>query len=156
VHFQWTGRFKHWYLQAAAFAQTNSLSNKDSNWVLPNLGLPVLNTKISVAYQNTLFKKAIYYRIGTDIQYISAYNRLQYRMDATMFYVDQQSNTLGNYPIADAYVLMRIQTIDLFFKYEHFNEWFVSPVLNLRTETTFQYPIQPARFRFGFTWKFWN
>lgn len=156
LQFQWTGNFKNWYFQTSAFAQKNVTLNKDSVTNLPNLGLPLFYGKLGLAYQNTLFKKAIFYRIGTDIQYTSSYNQLQYRIDAAQFYTVNQSDVLGNYPITDIYLLLRIQTIDIFFKYEHLNEWIVSPVFNLRTESTFQYPIQPARFRFGFTWKFWN
>jgi hypothetical protein len=156
LQFQWTGHFQNWYFHASAFAQRNITPDKDSLTNLPNLGLPLFYGKLGLAYQNTLFKKAIFYRIGTDIQYISSYNQLQYRIDAAQYFTVNQSNILGNYPIADIYALLRIQTIDIFFKYEHCNEWIVSPIYNLRTESTFQYPIQPARFRFGFTWKFWN
>lgn len=156
LHFQWMGQFKNWYVQTSAFAQRNASSERDSLSNLSNLGLPVFYGKLGLAYQNTLFKKAIFYRIGTDIQYTSSYNQLQYRIDAARYYIGNQSSILGNYPIADVYLLLRIQTIDIFFKYEHFNEWIVSPEYNLRTESTYQYPIQPARFRFGFTWKFWN
>jgi hypothetical protein len=120
------------------------------------LGLPSLHANFGFAYQNTLFKKAISYRIGADIQYTSSYNQLQYRIDAAQYYMGSNSRILGNYPIADIYLITRIQTIDIFFKYEHLNEWIVSPVFNKRYESTYQYPIQPARFRFGFTWKFWN
>ncbi len=156
IQFLWTGNFKNWYIQASAFTQRNIASDNDSIGNFPNLGLPLFYGKLGLAYQNTLFKKAIFYRIGTDIQYTSYYNQLQYRIDAAQYFTVNQAKILGNYPIADVYALLRIQTIDIFFKYEHFNEWIVSPLYNLRTESTFQYPIQPARFRFGFVWKFWN
>ena len=156
LQLQWIGHFKHWYLHASTFAQTNSFQAKDSSLRLNNLGLPSLHANFGFAYQNTLFKKAISYRIGADIQYTSSYNQLQYRIDAAQYYMGSNSRILGNYPIADIYLITRIQTIDIFFKYEHLNEWIVSPVFNKRYESTYQYPIQPARFRFGFTWKFWN
>lgn len=124
---------------------------------ISNYGLPNLTSRTGLYYQNDAFKKALFFRLGTELYYSSSYWQLNYRPDiASFYYGNTNSNPMGNYPIFDAFVSARIKTVDLFLKYEHLNEWYVIPGVNKRYESTYRYPIEPFRLRVGFTWIFWD
>ena len=147
---------KHWFTYVNAFWQNYSDSGS-SAFGLTNLGLPKWNLSAGVAFQQHLFKKALYLRYGFDIRYISSYNAIYYRPDALQFYYNSQDLTsIGNYATADIYISGRVQTVDFFLKMEHLNEWLISPWLNPHYEWVKNYPIEPSRFRMGISWKFWN
>ena len=141
---------KHWMFVASAHAQSNNAKEWD------NLGLPYLFSRLGLSYQNNAFSKALIYRLGFDVSYMSKAQAYQYRADNRQFYANSQNITLGNYPLLDVYFSGRIKTVDFFLKYEHLNHWWVLPFANQRYESTLNYPIQPDRFRFGFIWHFWN
>ena len=137
--------------QEQAFMQLNQ------NSVLSNYGLPKLNARSAIYFQNVAFDEALLFRIGVEGLYTSNYNQLNYRPDAGSFYFNtNNSNPLGNYPVFDVFASGRIQNVDLFIKWEHINQWYVVPAFNSRFEQTYQYPIEPERIRFGFNWRFWN
>ncbi len=141
----------NWGVYISSFYQFNSINEQQNQW------FPNWFGRFGFNYQNDAFKKALFYRLGVDFTYYSKYNSLNYNPIYHNFQFNQTSNlVLGNYPIISFYAISRIQTIDIFFKYEHWNEWIILPNVNKRYETILQYPIQPGRFRFGFQWKFWN
>lgn len=141
----------HFIFQEQSYMQLNQ--NKE----LKNYGFPKLNIRSAIFYQNEAFDQALLFRIGIEGTYTSEYLQLNYRPDAGAFYWNNSnSNLLGNYPVFDAFISGRIQTVDLFLKYEHLNEWLIVPGVNKRYEQVYKYPIEPYRFRFGFNWKFWN
>jgi hypothetical protein len=119
--------------------------------------LPKLNARSAIFYQNEAFDQALLFRIGVEGTYTSQYMQINYRPDAGAFYWNTNNlNPLGNYPVFDVFISGRIQTVDLFLKYEHLNEWLIVPGFNNRYEQVYKYPIEPYRLRFGFNWRFWN
>jgi hypothetical protein len=141
---------KNWMFFGSYHIQGNTF--KEWN----NLGMPTHFTRFGMSFQNSAFSNALIYRLGFDASYMSSYEAWIYRADTRQFYAHNQGVTLGNYPLLDVFFSARIKTIDLFFKYEHLNHWWVIPGINRRYESTLKYPIQPDRFRFGFIWHFWN
>lgn len=141
----------HFIFQEQVFLQFNQ--NKE----LANYGLPKLNARSAIFYQNEAFDQALLFRIGVEGTYTSQYMQLNYRPDAGAFYWNTNNlNPLGNYPVLDVFISGRIQTVDLFLKYEHLNEWLIVPGVNKRYEQVYKYPIEPYRIRLGFNWRFWN
>jgi hypothetical protein len=156
INLQTQYQSKHWFTYVNAFWQ-NYADSGSSAFGLTNLGLPKWNLSAGVAFQQNLFKKALFLRYGFDIRYISSYSALYYRPDALQFYFNSQNLTkIGNYATADIYISGRVQTVDFFLKMEHLNEWLISPWLNPHYEWVKNYPIEPSRFRMGISWKFWN
>lgn len=142
--------FKNWLWFSSVHLQRNNAREWDQ------LGLPTWFGRMGLSYQNDAFSRALIYRLGFDLQYTSEYASWQYRPDVRQFFAGNNNINLGNYPVFDVFFSGRIQTVDFFLKYEHFNNWWVIPSLNSRYESTLNYPIQPDRFRFGFIWNFWN
>lgn len=137
--------------QEQAFFQFNQSPS------LVNYGLPKLNARSAIYFQNEAFNQALLFRLGIEGIFTSSYTQLNFRPDAGAFYFNEANqNPLGNYPIIDVFASGRIQNVDLFIKYEHLNQWFVVPEINPRFEQTYLYPIEPVRVRFGFNWRFWN
>ncbi len=141
---------KHWMF----FGSYHIQGNTAKEWT--NLGLPTHFTRLGMSFQNSAFSNALIYRMGIDAAYVSSYAAWVYRADTRQFYGANNTILLGNYPLLDIFFSARIKTIDLFVKYEHLNYWWLIPGVNTRVETVLGYPIQPDRFRFGFTWHFWN
>jgi len=141
---------QHWmFVSSLAFHKNNATE-------VTNLGIPVLYPRLGLSYQNDAFQKALSYRLGIDLSYTSSYANWEYRPEMGQFILHNDRALLGNYPLFDAYLSGRIQTVDFFLKFEHLNEWWLIPGMNYRYESSLAYPIQPFRFRFGFSWKFWN
>ena len=141
---------QHWmFVSSLAFHKNNASE-------VTNLGIPVLYPRLGLSYQNDAFQKALSYRLGIDLSYTSSYANWEYRPEMGQFILHNDRALLGNYPLFDAYISGRIQTVDFFLKFEHLNEWWLIPGMNYRYESSLAYPIQPFRFRFGFSWKFWN
>lgn len=141
----------NWGLYISSFYQFNSINENQNKW------FPNWFGRFGFSYQNDAFSKALFYRLGVDFTYSTRYNAINYNPIYRNFQFTSASNLeLGNYPIISLYGITRIQTVDIFFKYEHWNEWVILPNVNRRYERISNYPIQPARFRFGFQWKFWN
>lgn len=134
---------------------TNLYLQKYNTKELNNFGLPVLFGKFGVYFQENLFKGSLLFKTGLEGFYTSKYNGIEYRPDLPSFSLNRNI-TLGNYPILDFFVSGQIQTVNIFLKFEHLNEWYIIPNVNERMEDVYKYPIQPFRFRFGFVWKFWN
>jgi len=141
----------NWGLYLSSFYQINSINENQNKW------FPNWFGRFGFSYQNDAFKKALFYRIGADFTYSSSYIGIGYNPVYHNFQFSTSTNLeLGNYPVISFYGITRIQTVDIFFKYEHWNEWLILPKTNNRYERISNYPMQPARFRFGFQWKFWN
>ncbi|MEC8693324.1 MAG: putative porin [Bacteroidota bacterium] len=141
---------QHWmFVSSLAFHKNNASE-------VTNLGIPILYPRLGLSYQNDAFRKALSYRLGIDLSYTSSYANWEYRPEMGQFILHNDRALLGNYPLFDVYLSGRIQTVDFFLKFEHLNEWWLIPRMNYRYESSLTYPIQPFRFRFGFSWKFWN
>ncbi len=112
---------------------------------------------LSSYLHGTAFQGALAYRMGFDVSSSSTYRAWLYRPDLASFYAGSNSlPLLGNYPVLDVFFSGRIQSVDIALKYEHANEWWYWDALNPRYESTYAYPMLPARFRIAVIWNFFN
>ena len=93
-------------------------------------------------------------QIGVDMRYHTAYYAPNYMPATGMFHIQNIDNRvkIGNYPVMNAYMNFHLKQARFFIKYYHFN--------NLFMEGTYfsmpNYPINPASFRIGLSWNFYN
>lgn len=112
---------------------------------------------LSTYFQGSAFQEALAFRLGFDLQGSSAYSAWMYRPDLGAFYAASATATsLGRYPVLDVFFTGRIQSVDISLKYEHLNEWWYYSGFNPRYESTYGYPVLPARLRLAVVWNFFN
>lgn len=122
-----------------------------------NMALPKYQSTTSLYYSHSALRNAMTLILGFDLQYLSTYQNYSYRPDAVSFIIDtKKAPNLGNYFELDLYAAAKIQTVDIFIKAEHINEFFIFPKFNDHYQYVVGYPIQPYRIRAGLNWKFYN
>ncbi|MDE5638326.1 MAG: putative porin, partial [Odoribacter sp.] len=102
-------------------------------------------------YENTFFKKILKFIIGIDLFYNTQFYADNYSPSTMQFY-NQRKEKTGGYPKLDIFLNMRIKRADFFLKYEHLNYYFT----NGEYFSALDYPINPAMFKFGLKWNFFN
>jgi hypothetical protein len=113
--------------------------------------LPEWITSHSLFYENSLFKKALDTQVGIDAYYNSSYLADAYMPATGQFYL-QNEKKIGNYIFADLFLNLKIKSVRLFFKLEHFysgllgNTYYKAP----------HYPAPDRSFKFGLSWVFNN
>lgn len=134
---------KFWFDQTVYFQKSN---HEDV------LALPALSLYSHNYYQNNLFKKALLLQAGIDVFYNTKFYADNY-MPSTMQFYNQREWKTGNHPRVDVFIAFRIKRADLFLKYEHLNYY-------LKNHGNFfsaaDYPINPAVFKFGLKWDFFD
>jgi hypothetical protein len=132
------------------------------NWCLTNkityqhssdigvLQFPEWVTQHSLYFRHDL-KKILFYQIGVDVFYYSAYYGSGY-MPATGQFYSQLNKKTGDYPFGDLYVSMQIKTVRLFVKYENVNSGYPTNAYYLATH----YPAPDRALKLGLTWIFNN
>jgi hypothetical protein len=138
-----TFRLGHFYFNQQLYYQ---LSNKPGILSLPTLSLYSHNY-----YQNTFFKKVLGFQVGVDLFYNTAFYASAYSPSLMQFHAQRIEKT-GNYPKLDVFVTLRIKRADIFLKYEHLSQYFA----NRNYFSAHTYPINPARFKYGFRWNFFD
>ncbi|MFM1898692.1 MAG: hypothetical protein RL577_932 [Bacteroidota bacterium] len=112
---------------------------------------------LSTYFQGSAFQEALAFRLGIDAKTTSSYTAWMYRPDLGSFYAASVGGVqLGRYPVLDVFFTGRIQSVDISIKYEHLNEWWYYSGFNPRYESTYAYPILPARLRLAVIWNFFN
>lgn len=120
--------------------------NKEDIVALPEIALYSHNY-----YQNRLFKKVLGLQIGLDLFYNTSFYANAYEPSIMQFY-NQNIEKTGNYPKLDVFLTLNIKRADLFVKYEHINEF----IGNRNFFSAYTYPINPAKFKFGIRWNFFD
>jgi len=115
------------------------------------LRLPQLVTENSVYFESYLFHHALFFRIGADFYYNTAYYGYAY-MPVTDQYYLENSTKLGNYLYVDPFISFRIKTFRMFLKYENATEG-IEPYNYFYA---LHYPMPDHTLRFGIAWDFWN
>lgn len=69
-----------------------------------------------------------------------------------MQFYSQRTEKTGGYPKFDIFLDFRIKRATLFLKYEHLNYY----VTNGNYFSALDYPINPAMFKFGLKWNFFD
>ena len=116
------------------------------------LSLPAISVYSHNYYQNYLFKNALQLQGGIDIFYNTAFYADNYMPSVMQFYNQRKLKT-GNYPKVDVFLNLHIKRAQLFVKYEHVN-------FHIKQRGDFfsaaDYPINPAMFKFGVQWDFFD
>ncbi|MBI9059029.1 MAG: putative porin [Labilibaculum sp.] len=138
-------RFKlgNFYLQQKLVGQ-----NTSEDEILP---LPTFSVYSNNYYKNTFFQGALGLQIGFSVHYNTAFNAPNYMPSTGQFYLQDQKE-LGDYPKVDVYFNFRIKRTRIFFMYEHLN----SSMGNKNYFTAQNYPLNPAMFKYGLIWTFYN
>lgn len=136
----------HFYIE-----NTFSLQNHSREDIIP---YPLYSGITGIYFQGPMFKKAMLARFGADIFYQTAFKSYAYNPMNAVFYPGDQN--IGNYPFSDVYFSGEVKTVVFFLKLEHVNQPLTNYGFSNLYSTAQQYPGEPFRFRFGFTWRFYN
>lgn len=138
-------QWKHMNLDVNGFLQTLNSTVMD---------LPLWAIKTDLFYQNYHADSAIHLKTGLDLHYNATYKASGYLPMLRQFYF-ANNNTLGGYPLLDAYVSGDVKSLTFFLKMENIlNSVYVQRDV-VRSYSTEVYPIQPMAFRLGLLWDFY-
>lgn len=115
------------------------------------IGLPELYGRGRIYNDFKLFEKALHAQIGAEYQYVDRFRGMNYLPSLGVFSATSDGD-LGESHILNLFLNIRIQTAQVFFKYENALEGLI-PYSNLGAP---HYPMTDAVFRFGFKWRFFN
>lgn len=114
------------------------------------LALPTITLYHNIYYHDLWFK-VLSIQAGVDMSYHSAYYAPKY-MPATGSFYTQNEVKIGNYPILNAYVNFHLKQVRFFAQYKHINNLFMDGAYFSMP----YYPMNPAHFRVGLSWNFYN
>ena len=114
------------------------------------LPLPTLALYHNIYYLDRWFD-VLNVQFGVDMRYHTAYYAPNYMPATGQFYV-QNETKIGNYPVLNAYLNFHLKQVRFFIKYYHFNNLFMEGDYFSMPN----YPINPATFRCGLSWNFYN
>ena len=115
------------------------------------LNVPEFVTRNTLYYTNYLFKKKLFFQTGIELNYFTSYYGNTYNPVIGEFFVQDRAK-IGNAPLLDYFVNVKIQRTRLYLKAEHFNSLFSK-------NNYFSDPNNPYRdflIRFGLVWNFFN
>ena len=102
-------------------------------------------------YYNDLWFKVLTVQLGMNVRYHSAYFAPSY-MPATSQFFTQQTTSIGDYPVMNAYVNMHLKRARFFVEYYHLNQQFMKGAYFSMPN----YPIDPANLKLGISWNFYD
>lgn len=114
--------------------------------------LPKWVTEHSVYYENTIFKKALQFRLGIDVFYNSAYFANAWNPALGQFYL-QSKKEIGNYIYGDVFLSMKVSKARMFVKYEHLNAGLTN---NFTYYYAPHYPLADGAVKVGVVWNFFD
>lgn len=115
------------------------------------LNVPSFITRNTLYYSDHLFKKALFVQGGISAQYFSKYYMNGYNPLLGDFYVQNQTK-VGNYPMIDVFLNMKIQTARIYLAVEQLNHL----VGKSKHFSAPSYPYRDLTLRLGLTWNFFN
>lgn len=113
--------------------------------------IPELTTRNTFYYMGSIFKAAAKVQLGVQLNYFSAFYANSF-MPATGIFHLQDEKQIGNAPVIDAFLNLRIKTFKLFLKFENVSEglfeynYYASP----------RYPLADRNFKIGIVWNFFD
>ena len=143
---KWNKEFKF-----GKFALDNSLVYQKVNQDGDYLNIPVLLSRNTIYYSNTILKGALFFQTGISVKYFSKYYSNEYNPIISSFHV-QNEKKIGGFPLIDLFVNAKIKQTRLFLKAEHFNSTFTGN--NFYSSPS--YPYRDFIIRFGLVWNFFN
>lgn len=121
------------------------LSSDQSRLPLPQL------TLFHNFYYHDLWFKVLSIQAGVDVRYHTQYFAPSYMPATGQFHV-QSDYKIGNYPLMSVYVNAHLKRTRFFAQYYHINQLFMKG--NYYSMPL--YPLNPATFRMGITWNFYD
>ena len=115
------------------------------------LSLPELYGRTRVYYDFSLFERALHAQIGSEYQYVDEFRGMNY-LPGLGVYSSQSDVAMGPSHILNVFLNVRIQTAQVFVKWENALEGFI-PYTNWAAPN---HPMTDMAFRFGFKWRFFN
>lgn len=114
------------------------------------MGLPKFFSKTSLFFEGRIFKKQLWFQLGTDIFWINSYRPYSYMAATNVFYYQTQFKT-GNLPLADIFLSFKIKTVQAFVRLEQINTILSQPYFFSA------YHAMPGfTFKLGLNWMFIN
>ncbi|HEY5511280.1 MAG TPA: putative porin [Prolixibacteraceae bacterium] len=150
---------------ASEFSVLQAMLNKDfkfgglniRNWAVFQrtstsvyLALPSVSIRNSFYYENT-YAKVLFYQLGIDTRYETAYNADQYAPAIGMFY-RQSTVKIGDYAWIDAFINIKLKRTAFYIKYTNLATQFVKGGYY----TSPGYAAAPSMALFGLSWSFYN
>jgi hypothetical protein len=90
-------------------------------------------------------------QIGTEVRYHTSYYAPSYMPAIGQFY-NQRDTEVGNYPVINVYLNAHLKRTRFFAEYYHVNQLFMTGAYFSMPN----YPINPAIFKMGLTWNFYD
>jgi hypothetical protein len=115
------------------------------------LNVPSLVLRSTFYYDDRWFKNALQVQSGFTLNYFSEYYANDYNPLLSEFYV-QNERKIGNFPMIDFFINLKIQEFRLFVKAEHFN----SSMTGYNYYSAPNYPYRDYVLRFGLIWNFFS
>ncbi|NDP21244.1 MAG: putative porin [Paludibacter sp.] len=102
-------------------------------------------------YFKDLWFKVLSVQLGANVRYHTAYYAPAY-MPATGQFYSQTNVKIGNYPVVNLYANLHLKRTRFFVEYYHINQLF----MNTAYFSMPNYPINPANFKMGLSWNFYD
>lgn len=115
------------------------------------LSLPAVAVYSHNYYENAFFSQVLKFAVGVDLFFNTEFYGDKYQPSTMQFYNQRQEKT-GNYPKLDVFMDFGLKRAHIFLKYEHVNYHFS----NGNYYSALSYPINPAVFKFGLGWNFYD
>nr|WP_315196450.1 putative porin [uncultured Flavobacterium sp.] len=115
------------------------------------LNVPEFVTRNTLYYTNYLFDRKLFFQTGVELNYFTSYFTNNYNPVIGEFFV-QDRVKIGNAPLLDYFVNVKIQRTRLYLKAEHFNSLFSKN--NYFSDAN--NPYRDFLIRFGLVWNFFN
>ena len=150
---------------ASEFSVLQAMLNKDfkfgglniRNWVVFQhtttsvyLALPNVSIRNSFYYENT-YAKVLFFQLGIDTRYETAYYADQYSPATGMFY-RQTTEKIGDFAWADAFINIKLKRTAFYIKFTNLANQFVKGGYY----TAPGYAASPSTLLFGLSWSFYN
>ena len=115
------------------------------------IATPELYTWHSLYYDTRWFD-VLNLRIGSDVRFNTPFVTPSYSINTGQFYNTNSSLEFSTYPIIDFWATMNIKRVNLFISNNFTNQYlYPKGYYSVR-----RYPMNPANFRFGASWKFYD
>ena len=115
------------------------------------LNVPQIVTRNTVYFQDYAFKKALFFQTGFIFNYFTKYYANEYHPVLGDFVVQDQIK-VGNFPMFDFFLNVKIKTAQIYINVDHFN----SMLTGYNYYNTPTYPYRDLTFRLGMKWNFFN